>query len=270
MILSWIGVALGLAGVLVGQVLEGGHISSLLQPTAALIVFGGTLGATLLASTTQEFSGALRSVVKIFFRRTPDFTPLIKEIVTIASSARREGILSLEKFVPNIKSPFFANNLRHVIDGYDPAVLKDMMEEFVMHEEEEKVRVAKVWETAGGFAPTIGILGAVMGLIHVMEGLSDLGSGGGMGKLGEGIATAFVATVYGVGGANLFLIPMGNKLKKIAGEEVLELRIIADGLLGIQAGLNPRVIEDRLYNLIGEHAVEDKGGGGAAAEKKAA
>lgn len=270
MILSWIGLILGIAGIVVGQQLEGGHIGSILQSTAALIVFGGTLGATLLASTMSEFSGAIRGLKKVFLQNHHDFTPLIKEIVNIATVARREGILSLEKYVNEIKNPFFANNLRHVVDGYDPAVLKEMMEDRIGKEEEEKMGVAKVWETAGGFAPTVGILGAVLGLIHVMENLNDAS------KLGGGIAVAFVATVYGVGAANLIMIPIGNKLKKIGHEEILELEIIMAGVLGIQNGLNPRVIEDRMLNIAGHigHGTEGKGGtaagGQAGNEKKAA
>ncbi len=266
MILSWIGIILGVAGIIVGQVMEGGKLQSLIQPTAALIVFGGTLGATLLGSTLSEFSGALRALPKIFFSKGHDYSALVKEIVTLASGARREGILSLERQVKLIKNPFFSNNLRHIIDGYDPAVLKDMMEDRISKEEEEKSAIAKVWESAGGFSPTIGILGAVLGLIHVMENLSDSS------KLGSGIAVAFVATVYGVGAANLVLLPIANKLKKLGKEEVIELELITSGLLGIQNGLNPRVIEDRLNNILGEYTSGDERGQAQAApaEKKAA
>jgi chemotaxis protein MotA len=265
MILSWIGFILGVFGIIIGQVMEGGHLGSLVQPTAALIVFGGTLGSTLLSSTMAEFSGAIRSVPKVFLRGGHNFHPLIKEIVSIASVARREGILSLERYLKDIKSPFFAHNLRHIVDGYDPAVLKEMMEDRIMLEEEEKVAIAKVWEAAGGFSPTIGILGAVLGLIHVMENLSDSS------KLGSGIAVAFVATVYGVGAANLILLPIANKLKKIAKEECVELQLIAAGLSGIQNGLNPRIIEDRLNNILGEYTVlDEKGNSTSAGEKKAA
>ncbi len=270
MILSWIGIVLGVGGILLGQVLEGGgkieSLASLVQPTAALIVFGGTLGATLLSSTLSEFSQALRAIPKIFLSKGHNFDPLIKEIVTMASQARREGILALERSVGTIKNPFFSHNLRHVIDGYDPTVLKEMVEDRIGKEEEEKTAVAKVFETAGGFSPTVGIIGAVLGLIHVMENLKDSS------KLGAGIAVAFVATVYGVGAANLVLLPIANKLKKLAKEDIIEMELIASGLLGIQNGLNPRVIEDRLANIICEYTSEDGGGkgGGAEGEKKAA
>ena len=265
MILSWVGLILGLGGILVGQMLEGGgrieSLAALIQPTAALIVFGGTLGATLLASTPKEFSGAIRAIPKVFFGGGHNFQTLIKEIVDIASLARKEGILSLEKKVKDIHNPFFEHNLRHIIDGYDPIVLKDMMETRIFTEEEEKMAIAKVFETGGGYSPTVGIIGAVLGLIHVMENLSDSS------KLGAGIAVAFVATVYGVGIANLILLPIGSKVKKIFKAECEEMTLICDGLLGIQAGLNPRVIEDRLNNLLGQYTVE---GQGAADGRKAA
>lgn len=263
MILSWIGLILGVCGVVVGQILEGGHLASLIVPTAGFIVFGGTLGATLLSCTIPEFSGAIRSVKKVFLSPSNNLNPLIKEIINMASIARKEGILALERIVPEIKSPFLASNLRHVIDGYDPSVLREMMDDRLEKEEEEKIAIAKVWETAGGFAPTVGILGAVLGLIHVMENLSDSS------KLGSGIAVAFVATVYGVGAANLIFLPIGTKLKKIAKEEVLELKLIASGVLGIQSGLNPRVIEDRLNNLLGEHSSHDDKGAPQEAKKAA-
>jgi chemotaxis protein MotA len=265
MILSWLGVLLGVGGIIIDQLLEGGHLVQLVQPTAALIVFGGTLGATLLSSNTKEFRAAVKGFSKVFLKNPADYSPLVQELLTIAGTARREGILGLEKFAAEVKNPYMSENLRHIIDGYDPGVVQEMMEDKMEHEEEERNAAAKVWETAGGFSPTIGIIGAVLGLIHVMASLSDSS------KLGEGIAVAFVATVYGVGAANLFLLPIGSKLKKLGKEEMLEMLLIYTGLMGIQAGLNPRVIEDKLNNLIGSHGAGDHGKDGApAAEKKAA
>lgn len=261
MIISWLGILLAIGGVIVGQILEGGHIDQLMQPTAALIVFGGTLGATMLSSTAWEFSMALRAIRKVFLSNPHDFTPLIKEIVSIATIARKEGILGLDSYLKNIRNPFFVSNLRHIIDGYDPQILKDMMEERIGKEEMDKASIAKVWETAGGFAPTVGIIGAVLGLIHVMSNLSDSS------KLGSGIAVAFVATVYGVGAANLIMLPLANKIKKISRHEMEEMEIIYYGLIGIQSGLNPRVIEEKLFNLVGEFTSPDEKGG---AEQKAA
>lgn len=245
MALNWIGLMMGIASVVGGAILEGLHLSAITVPTAAIIVLGGTVGATMLASTTAEFSGALRGLTKIYLKGGHDSHHLIKELVDIANLARKEGILALEKAVGNIKNPFFASNLRKVVDGYDPVVLREMMEERIHITEIQNNNIGKVWETAGGFSPTIGIIGAVLGLIHVMGNLSDSS------KLGSGIACAFVATVYGVAAANLFCIPMGNKLKKIGAEEKHEMEIIMTGILGIQAGLNPRVIEDKMNNIAG-------------------
>jgi len=251
MILSWIGVIMGIGAILLGNFLEGGHIESLIQATAAMIVAGGTLGATLISSTTQEFKAAMKSLSIVFMGKNPNYDELIKELISTATAARKDGILSLEKKLSDVKEAFFAKWLRYVIDGYDPAVLKEIMEDTIHHEESNHMATAKVWETAGGFSPTIGILGAVLGLIHVMSNLSDSS------KLGEGIAVAFVATVYGVGAANLVLLPIGNKLKKHAKAEGMKLTLIYTAIIGIQNGLNPRVIEDRLHNLTGHH-----GGGG--------
>lgn len=259
MVVNWLGLIIGFGAILLGNALEGGHISSLIQPTAAMIVFGGTLGATMLAHTMHEFSSAVRCLGKVFLGKDPDYDAIAKEVLTIANAARKDGLLSLEKQVSSIKNPFFAKNLRHIIDGYDPNVLKDMMEDSIHHYEQDKLAIGKVFETAGGFSPTVGIIGAVMGLIHVMSNLSDSS------KLGAGIAVAFVATVYGVASANLVFLPIGTKLKKITAAEVKEFEIIFTGLLGIQAGLNPRVIEDKLALYLPHHD-----GHGAAEEKKAA
>ncbi len=246
MITAIIGLVLGITAIVLGNALEGGHLEALLQPTAALIVFGGTLGATMLATSVSRFSKAIRGLGQAFLSKEPDYESTIKKLVEIASKARKEGILSLEPEIKKIDNPFLAANLRHIIDGYDPHVLEAMMDEAITHIEEDKIGTAKVWEMAGGYSPTIGILGAVLGLIHVMSNLSDST------KLGAGIAVAFVATIYGVGGANLILIPIGNRLKYLASKEILEYEIVKVGLIGIQTGLNPRIIQARLYNIIKE------------------
>lgn len=262
MILSWLGLILGVSAILLGNSLEGGHLSSLIQPTAALIVFGGTFGATMLSTTTEDFLRSIQALPKVFFKGAPDFGPLIKELVNLATVARREGIIALDRFLPNLQNRFLQDHLRHVIDGYDPDVLRQMMEEQIEHEEEKMLAAAKVWESAGGYSPTIGILGAVLGLIHVMSNLSDSS------KLGAGIAVAFVATVYGVGGANLILLPISNKIKKMTVLQMHEYKLIYMGLLGIQNGQNPRLIAERMQSL-GSHGKEE-GEEAQAAAKQAA
>ncbi len=263
MILSWLGLILGVASILLGNALEGGHLDSLIQPTAAMIVFGGTVGATLLGATTKDFVNALKGLSSVFFGAgKADLDGTVNQLVELCKAARREGLVALDRYIPTITNPFFATHLRHVVDGYDPDVLKQMMEEEIELEEEEKISAAKVWESAGGFSPTIGILGAVLGLIHVMSNLSDSS------KLGAGIAVAFVATVYGVGAANLILLPIANKLKKAASNAALENRLVYTGLLSLQSGLNPRIIEERLMGMLGKGS--EAGANEAQIQKKAA
>lgn len=257
MITSILGLVVAFGSILVGNALEGGHLDSLIQGTAALIVFGGTLGATMVATPPHIFSLALRSMMTALLSKEPNLTNITKQLVELATVARKEGVLALESRMGEIKNEFLSHSLRQVVDGIDEQVLVDMMEDTMEHEEHTKTAVVKVWETGGGFAPTVGILGAVLGLIHVMGNLSDSS------KLGAGIAVAFVATIYGVGIANLILIPIGNRLKDIYAKEMKEYLIIFHGVRGIQTGLNPRLIESRLNNLAGVH-------GEAEGEKKAA
>jgi chemotaxis protein MotA len=249
MLVNWIGLGLGISGILLGQWLEGGRLTQLLVPTAALIVFGGTLGATLLSSGLSELRGAALGLRKVFFGSSPDFPAVIREISSLAAMARKDGILALERRMDDLPNAFFSQNLRHLVDGYEAGLLRDLMDDWIAREEAEKTAIARVFETAAGFSPTVGIIGAVLGLIHVMTNLSDSS------KLGSGIAVAFVATVYGVGTANLVFLPIANKLKRLAQAEILEYRLIYAGLLGIQSGLNPRVVEDRLNNLVGTKPV---------------
>ena len=259
MIISILGVLLAFGMILFGNHLEGGHIESLIQPTAAIIVFGGTIGATMLSSTTTEFVTALKDLKKVFLAKAPSYDGLIAQLVKLVVVARREGLLSIDNMLRDVTNPFMAVNLRRLIDGYDAAALRNLMEERIGKVESEKAAVAKVWETAGGFCPTVGILGAVLGLIHVMSNLSDPS------KLGAGIAVAFVATVYGVGAANLVMLPIASKLKKIYHHEMLEMEIVLAGILAIQAGDTPRRVEDHLHDLLGSHGHAE-----AAEEAKAA
>lgn len=249
MITAILGFIIGICAIVLGNYWEGGHLEALFQPTAALIVFGGTMGATLLSTQVGHFSGAIRSLGKVFFYRDIEFEEIIKEIVAVAGIARKEGILALENQLNEVKNPFLRGKLRYIVDGYDPEVFKALVEDAITREEKEKMAVAKVWETAGGYSPTIGILGAVLGLIQVMSNLSDST------KLGSGIAVAFVATIYGVGGANLVLLPIANRLRGIVRNEVHAMELAYVGLQGIQAGLNPRVVEARLRNMMGEHSL---------------
>ena len=242
------GIVFAIACILGGQALEGGHAGSLAQATAGIIVIGGTMGACAVAFPMPDFLKGLKMAGMAFKNKKDDTNDLIKQVVDLASVARREGVLALEQKLAEIKDPFLKRSVGFLVDGVDAAVARDALETEIHHEFESSTTAAKVWESAGGFAPTVGILGAVLGLIHVMENLSDPS------KLGGGIATAFVATVYGVGAANLFFLPIANKLKRKIGLEKERKTVIAEGVLSIQAGLNPRVLEEKMASYSGHHA----------------
>ncbi len=244
------GIGLAIAAILGGQAIEGGHIGSILQATAAIIVFGGTIGATMVAFPLKDFIRGLK-IATGAFKEIPDQTDaLIAQLVELANIARRDGVLALEGKLAEITDPFLQNALGFLVDGVDARVVRESLGAKIDAFQEEEQVGAKVFESAGGFAPTIGILGAVLGLIHVMENLADPT------KLGSGIATAFVATVYGVGSANLIFLPISTKLKRKCAKERERQTLIAEGILSIQEGLNPRVLESKLRAVAGHPAAE--------------
>jgi chemotaxis protein MotA len=242
------GIVLAIGLILLGQALEGGHVGSIIQGTAALIVFGGTIGAVAVAFPLKDFLRGLKMFGLAFGNKKLDLGALAKQIVDLASVARRDGVLALESRLGEIGDPFLKRALSYVVDGVDANVTRDSLEATMEAEFLEASQGAKVWESAGGFAPTVGILGAVLGPIHVMENLSDPS------KLGGGIATAFVATVYGVGSANLLFLPMATKLKRKIGMAKERQVLIMEGVLSIQEGLNPRVLEEKLRAYTGQEA----------------
>lgn len=237
---SVIGILLALAAIIGGQILEGGHISSLVQAAAFVIVMGGTIGAVLLQSPIKIFLNGIRMGAWIFFPPVNSPQTLIKQIVNWSHISRREGLLALESQMQVVKDPFTKKGLQLLADGSTPEKLREVMEIDILTLETHQRQSARVWEAAGGYAPTIGILGAVLGLIHVMENLTDPN------LLGNGIAVAFVATIYGVGSANLVFLPIANKLKSIINEHVVMQEILVDGFVAIANGENPRLIENRL------------------------
>ena len=256
-----LGVIIAFGMILGGQVLEGGHPGSLLQPTAAMIVLGGTLGAVMVCFPMKDFIRGMKLAKLAFTERKEDLTGVARELVEYAGVARRDGVLALESMLPGVKDPFMRRALSYVVDGVDSEVARDSLETAIALESAEKTVAAKVWESAGGFCPTIGIIGAVLGLIHVMENLSDPS------KLGSGIATAFVATVYGVGAANIFFLPMATKMKRKFALEKERRIMIVEGVMSIQEGLNPRILEEKLRAYTGEDAARPEP---AAEQRKAA
>lgn len=242
--ISIVGLLLGIGAIVSGQMLEGGHVGSLLQPTAFVIVLGGTLGAVLLQSPVRIFVAGVKMGRWVFFPPRVSPPQLIDDIIRWGHVARKEGLLSLEGQITNLKDAFTAKGLQLLVDGAEPERLREVLEVEIDAYEKEMKTAAKVWESAGGYSPTIGILGAVMGLIHVMENLSDPS------KLGAGIAVAFVATIYGVGAANLIFLPISKKLMAIIAHLVSYREMLVDGLVGIANGDNPRLIESRLQGYL--------------------
>lgn len=238
-----VGLIMGIAAILLGQVLEGGHISSIAQPTAALIVLGGTIGAVVVSFPGHSLKAAMRGIKLAFSPKKQDIGEIIKTLSTMAAKARREGLVSLEKDAEALPDPFLRKGLRLAIDGMSAANIRLAMELEISAQEHDTEQPAKVFEAAGGYAPTVGILGAVLGLIHVMENLSDPS------KLGSGIAVAFVATVYGVGLANLIALPMASKLKARAHEHMVTMNVISEGVAALADGDNPRNIEEKLRGM---------------------
>ncbi|MGE5467744.1 MAG: flagellar motor protein [Ignavibacteria bacterium] len=243
-IISLLGLLLGLTAIVGGQVLEGGHIGALVQPTAFLIVVGGTIGATMLQSPISVFFSGIRMIAWVFFPPPFSSAQLIDQVSRWSHIARKEGLLALEAQVNFLKDPFMSKGLQLLVDGAEPERMREVLDVEIGAYEAQLKAAAKIWESAGGYAPTIGILGAVMGLIHVMENLSDPS------KLGAGIAVAFVATIYGVGSANLIFIPIGKKLIANIARLVTMREMFVDGLVGIANGDNPRIIESRLQGYL--------------------
>ena len=238
--ISILGLIVSALAILGGQVLEGGHLDSLVQPTALLIVIGGTLGAVMLQSPLSVFKRGLGMTRWIFFPPKGGDQRVVEQVTRWSSLARKEGLLALENEIATLRDPFVKKGLQLLVDGAEPMRLREVLEVELGTFEHHMKTSAKIWEAAGGYAPTIGILGAVMGLIHVMENLSDPS------KLGAGIAVAFVATIYGVGSANLIFLPMAKKLLSCIGDMVAVREMYIDGLVGIANGDNPRIIESRL------------------------
>lgn len=242
--ISIAGLFLGIVAILGGQVLEGGHMASLVQPTAFLIVIGGTLGAVMLQSPLPVFMNGLKMVKWVFVPPPTNPEQLIEQIGRWSHVARKEGLLALEAQIAAVPDPFMRKGLQLLVDGAEPDRLREVLEVEIGAYEEQMKLSAKIWEAAGGYSPTIGIIGAVMGLIHVMENLSDPS------KLGAGIAVAFVATIYGVGAANLIFLPVAKKLLANISRLIAMREMFVDGLVGIANGDNPRIIESRMQGYI--------------------
>jgi chemotaxis protein MotA len=241
---SVVGVALALAGLFIGHGLEGGKFASLLQPAAFAIVVVGTFGAVLLQTEAPTFLRGVRMLRWVFRPPPSQRSRLARDIALWSLHARRDGLLSLEQYMQGTKDKFIQKGLRLVVDGIHPDKLRSILDTEVTAFEFGQRQAIRIWESAAGYSPTIGILGAVLGLIHVMENLTDPA------RLGSGIAVAFVSTIYGVGLANLFFYPIGNKLKAIVSETVTQYEILTEVFYDIASGDHSRVIDERVGSLL--------------------
>jgi chemotaxis protein MotA len=250
-ILTVLGLIVALVGVIGGQILEGGHPTALLQGTAFLIVIIGSLGATMVATPMHDLKAAMVALKHTFLPPKHDFKAMLDKVLELANLARREGLLALEPFTSSGKEhPFLVKCLTLAIDGSDAESIRHTAEVDMMIEEEDKKAAAKFWETWGALCPTVGVLGAVLGLIHVMENLDNPA------MIGPGIAVAFVATVYGVGYANIVALPMSFKLKRQIHHEQLMKSMVLEGVVGIQSGMAPGALRSRLGVYVGEAAAK--------------
>ncbi|MEW6116926.1 MAG: flagellar motor protein [Nitrospirota bacterium] len=250
-IAAFIGLLLGIGAVVGGNIIEGGNTAHLVQGAAAIIVFGGTLGATLLSFSTHDIINALKAIGFAFGKKSYASTEVIEDILGILVKARKMGLIALESQVKNIENDFLRKGLNLVIDGMTPAMIKEILYQEITTYEESLKKASRVYESAGGYAPTVGILGAVLGLIQVMRNVSDPS------KIGGGIAVAFVATIYGVGSANLLFLPIGKKIMNRLKEEVFIRELIVEGVLGIESGVNPYFLKARLNAFLAEHEKEE-------------
>jgi chemotaxis protein MotA len=243
---SFLGLFVGIGGIVAGLLLEGGKLSQVLQPTAAIIVFGGTLGAVLLQFPTPVVASAFRRLVQVFFEKKRDPQATVQQLVAFANKARRNGMISLDADLPAVQDAFLKKSLMLAVDGTEPQELRKMMQLEIENQAEREDNIPKVFESAGGFAPTIGIIGAVLGLIQVMQHLDNIN------EVGKGIAVAFVATVYGVGSANLFFLPSSGKLRLRIREEQIIREMTLEGVVSILEGMNPRMLETKLQGFLRE------------------
>jgi len=238
------GIVVAILGILAGMMIEGGSIAQITQPTAALIVIGGTMGAVMLQFPLQIFIAALQRMMKIFFTGKDDGEEVLKQLVTFANKARKSGIVSLDQDLASVNDPFLKQSLMLAIDGTEPNEVRKIMQLELDNKNEMEEKIPQVFEAAGGYSPTVGIIGAVLGLIQVMQHLDNIT------EVGRGIAVAFVATIYGVALANLIFLPTAGKLKIRHREEQMIKEMMLEGVISILEGMNPRMMETKLRTYL--------------------
>jgi chemotaxis protein MotA len=240
------GVILAIAGISAGLAMEGGNLGQILQPTAALIVFGGTMGAVLLQFPLTTVAAAFRRMTHVFAAPRKHNDQFLRLLVAFANKARRNGVVSLDADLNTIQDPFLKQAVMLAVDGTEPAELRKIMHVSLDSTAETEDRLPAVFESAGGFSPTIGIFGAVLGLIQVMQHLDNIQ------EVGRGIAVAFVATIYGVGAANLFFLPFAGKMRLQLREDHRRREMMLEGVISILEGMNPRMLEVKLAGFLND------------------
>jgi chemotaxis protein MotA len=249
------GLILALVGILGGMMIEGGSIMEIVKPTAFMIVVGGTMGACMLQFPLNIFLAAMKDIVKVFIHKGADGEAILAQLVNFANLARKNGIVSLDGELSKVTDPFLKQALMLAVDGTESSEVRKIMELELENKSEIEEKIPAVFEAAGGYSPTVGIIGAVLGLIQVMKNLSDID------EVGRGIATAFVATIYGVAVANLICLPAAAKLKFRHKEEIMIKQMMLEGVISILEGMNPRMIETKLRTFLFEskHVAPEKG-----------
>jgi len=240
------GLVLAVAGIVGGLLIEGGNLTQILQPTAAMIVFGGTLGAVMVQFPLAIVIAGFKRLAHVFQEPTRNVQGVIAELLRYANKARRDGIVSLDNDIGSVADPFLKKSLMLAVDGTEAQELRNMMQLEMDNLAEHEEKIPQVFESAGGFAPTVGIIGAVLGLIQVMQHLDKID------EVGRGIAVAFVATIYGVGSANLFFLPAAGKLKIRIRQEQVTREMMLEGVVSILEGMNPRMLESKLLGFLTE------------------
>ncbi len=243
-IATFAGLILGVGAVIVSFIMEGGHLSAIIQAPAMVIVIGGTIGATVITTSMETILRVPRFLGQAFFGKTPEPLETINMIVRMSEKARREGILGLENDLKSISDPFFRKAIQLVIDGTEITVLKTILETEIAYLEERHKRGIAVFQKLGGFSPTLGIIGTVLGLIHTLSNTAEPD------RMAAAIAGAFIATLWGVAMANLVYLPIGDKLRLRHEEELAKLDLILEGVISIQSGDNPRVVKTKLLSFI--------------------
>lgn len=249
-LIALLGLLIGLAAVVVGNLVEGGTTGHLVQLAAAVIVFGGTFGAVILSFPAKDLNFAIKALKLVFFEKKVSYEETIEKILELLIIARRKGLLALQEELDRLDDPLLRRGITYIVDGLNSELIREALEREIITYEEMLRKASRVYESAGGYAPTIGIIGAILGLIHVLKNVTDPT------KIGVGIATAFVATIYGVGSANLIFIPLSKRIINKIEEEITLMELMIEGILGIEAGINPHYLRAKLEAFIKERQNE--------------